>query len=133
MVLLSDGPPAKFLVGRDAQDIQADREEAERIIRGTWWKVEPGQAAHARIGDADQDSRYGSTGTQALVEAMARTFNRSDVVLHAIDLQGARVQNDVYEGGRVNSNAVISGRTLKRTRSRCPCPLFCGALRAATA
>src|SRR5437899_5207644 len=99
VVLLSEGLPAKYLVGRDARDAKAEAEQAERIIRGTW------TTADAQLGDADQDQRFGNVTSQTLLERMSRYFRRSDVVLHAIDIQGVRVQGDTYEGARINSNA----------------------------
>jgi VWFA-related protein len=102
VVLLSEGLPAKYLVGRDARDSKAEMEQAERIIRGTWASLD------AQAGDADQDKRFGSASSQTLLERMSRYFRRSDVVLHAIDIQGVRVQDDTYEGARINSNAGLA-------------------------
>ena len=98
VILLSDGPPPDALVGRDVHDIAAEREQAERIIHGTWF------SGAARMGDADSDRRFGTTATQTLLERMALAFQHSDVVLHAIDLRGARVQTTTQEGRVVNTN-----------------------------
>ena len=102
VIILSEGLPSKFLVGRDVRDSKAEREQAERIIRGTWMTKD------AQYGDADSDQRFGTSSSQTLVERMSRYFRRSDVVLHAIDIQGARVQNDAFEGARINSNAGLA-------------------------
>jgi VWFA-related protein len=98
VVLLSEGLPGKYLVGRSARDSKEEREQAERIINGSWASID------ARMGDADTDQRYGNSAAMTLLERMTRYFRRSDVVLHAIDLQGARVQGDTFEGARVNTN-----------------------------
>src|SRR5205807_4566937 len=37
----------------------------------------------------------------------AQSFRGADVVLHAIDIQGVRVQNDVQTGARINSNEAL--------------------------
>jgi VWFA-related protein len=102
VLLLSDGPPGNILVGRDAHDIQGEREQAERIIRGEW------VTSAARAGDADTDRRFGTAATQTLLERMVRAFNQSDVVLHALDLQGARVQNGAYEGAKISTNSGLA-------------------------
>ena len=102
VLLLSEGVPANILLGRDGHDSKAELEQAERIIRGAW------ATESARMGDSDTDRRFGSTATQTLLERMARRFSRNDVVLHALDLQGARVQNDTFGGERVNSNGGLA-------------------------
>ena len=102
VILLSEGLPAKYLTGRDVHDSKAEAEQAEKIIRGTW------ASKDASLGDADIDARFGNTATQTLVERMTRYCKRSDVVLHAIDIQGVRVQNDTFEGARINSNAGLA-------------------------
>src|SRR5205085_7610652 len=102
VILLSDGPPGDALVGRDAHDIAGEREQAERIIRGQWWNSD------ARAGDADNDRRFGTTATQTLLDRMATAFNHSDVVLHALDLQGARAQTSAYEGAKLSTNAGLA-------------------------
>ena len=98
IILLSDGPPPDALVGRDVHDINADREQAERIITGRWF------SGQARMGDADNDRRFGSVPTQTLLQRMALAFQHSDVVLHALDLRGARVQNTAEDGRIISTN-----------------------------
>src|ERR1043165_6078772 len=51
----------------------------------------------------DPGLRYGHSGSMKLLREMARTFHASDVVLHAIDIQGVRVQNDM-SGARISSD-----------------------------
>jgi VWFA-related protein len=49
------------------------------------------------------DRRFGSNMTSSALQRMATAFRGSDVVLHALDIQGLRVENDM-DGGFVNSN-----------------------------
>lgn len=91
LVLLSEGFDARLVQGRHAASVQEQRDENAAISDGEIWKV-------------DSDIRFGSTSMQTVLAEMAETFRRSDVVLHAVDIQGVRVQNDIREGARVNSN-----------------------------
>ena len=102
IVLLSEGVPGKLLTGRDARDSKAAAEQAERIIRGTW------ASKDAELGDGDQDQRFGSTSTLTLLQAMGEFFKKSDVVMHALDVQGIRVQGTTYEGATINSNSGLA-------------------------
>src|SRR5205814_1553044 len=54
--------------------------------------------------NVDSDARFGSSSSMSMLDRMAQSFRGSDVVLHAIDIQGVRVQNDVSSGSRINSN-----------------------------
>ena len=92
VILLSEGFDAKYLEGRDARESQEQTNDNEAILHGESWRV-------------DNDARYGNTASMTLVDRMAQSFRQSDVVLHAIDIAGVRVQNDVAEGARINSNA----------------------------
>jgi VWFA-related protein len=49
------------------------------------------------------DQRFGSNSASTALRRMADAFRGSDVVLHALDIQGLRVDNSM-EGGFVNSN-----------------------------
>ena len=91
IVLLSEGFDPKMITGRDAREIGDDQQELAQAVSGAIWRV-------------DTDARFGNSGSLTLLERMARTFRGSDVVLHAIDIQGVRVQNDVEAGGKINSN-----------------------------
>ena len=101
VVLLSEGMPAKILTGRDTRDFQETQRQVERIIRGTYAIPESNDM---EAGDMDQDARFGNSATLTLLERMKQYYRRSDVVLHAIDIQGARVQQTTFEGKTVNSN-----------------------------
>ena len=92
IILLSEGFDAKYLEGRDARASQDHKTDNEAILHGQSYMV-------------DNDARYGNTASMALVDRMAKSFRSSDVVLHAIDIQGVRVQNDVVSGATINSNA----------------------------
>lgn len=95
IVLLSEGFDPSVVTGRDARDSDAARTENENITRGQVYLV-------------DNDQRYGNTTSQTFVTKMAQFFRGSDVVLHAIDIQGVRVQNDIQTGARINSNAGLA-------------------------
>jgi VWFA-related protein len=92
IILLSEGFDAKFLQGRDARASQEQAKENAAVLSGEIWNV-------------DNDARYGSTSSMTMVDRMAQIFRSSDAVLHAVDIQGVRVQNDINEGARINSNA----------------------------
>jgi VWFA-related protein len=91
VILLSEGFDAKYLEGRDVRAITEMNRDNESVLSGESWKV-------------DNDARYGNTASLTILDRMAQTFRSSDVVLHAIDIQGVRVQNDVASGAVINSN-----------------------------
>ncbi len=91
IVLLSEGFDPRLVQGRLAAETKEQTEENTFVIDGEVWKV-------------DSDKRFGNAGAQQAISAMADEFRRADVVLHALDIQGVRVQNDVQGGARVNSN-----------------------------
>ena len=86
LVLLSEGFDPRLVQGRGNQT-----EEDQAIERGETWKV-------------DSDQRFGSPESQKQMQLMAEQFRRADVVLHAVDIQGVRVANDVKSGLKFNSN-----------------------------
>jgi VWFA-related protein len=92
VILLSEGFDAKYLQGRDVRDTEAANRDTDAVTSGQYWKV-------------DNDARFGSSSSLSLLDRMAQAFRASDVVLHAIDIQGVRVQNDVTSGSNLNSNA----------------------------
>jgi len=91
VILLSEGFDARLVQGRDARATDETRDEMDLTTAGEPWKV-------------DFDARFGSSTTLTMLSRMARFFRGSDVVLHAIDIQGVRVQNDLQEGSKINSN-----------------------------
>jgi VWFA-related protein len=86
LVLLSEGFDPRLVQGRGNQT-----EEDRAIESGETWKV-------------DSDQRFGSAESQKQIQLMAEQFRRADVVLHAVDIQGVRVANDVSSGAKFNSN-----------------------------
>jgi hypothetical protein len=90
IILFSEGFDPKLIqghsIGNDAQ--------------GTWEQLSITSGA---IWNVDNDQRYGSTATMRMLDDMSRFFRGSDVVLHAIDVQGVRVQNDVSKGSVENN------------------------------
>lgn len=91
LVLLSEGFDPRLVSGRSAGEGSEQIEENRAIEFGELWKV-------------DSDKRYGSSSSQKSLAAMSDEFRRADVVLHAVDIQGLRVQNSVREGAKVNLN-----------------------------
>jgi VWFA-related protein len=92
VILLSEGFDAKYLQGRDVRDTEAANRETAAVTSGQYWTV-------------DTNQRYGDASSLSMLDRMAQAFRASDVVLHAIDIQGVRVQNDVTSGSNLNSNA----------------------------
>ena len=86
LVLLSEGFDPRLVQGRGNL-----AEEDQAIERGEMWKV-------------DSDQRFGSAESQTQIQIMAQQFKRSDVILHAVDIQGVRVANDTKTGAKFNSN-----------------------------
>lgn len=93
VLLLSEGFDPRLVRGRDARSIAESAEDDVQITHGQIWRV-------------DSDARYGNSTSISLLQEMARAFRNSDVVLHAVDIQGLRVQND-QSGARVNSNDAL--------------------------
>jgi VWFA-related protein len=95
IVLLSEGFDPSVVTGRDVRDTTASKTDNDAIMSGN-------------VAQINNDERFGSTTAQSMVGQMAQFFRGSDVVLHAIDIQGVRVQNDVQSGSRINSNAGLA-------------------------
>ncbi|MEA2329567.1 MAG: hypothetical protein QOE68_4526 [Thermoanaerobaculia bacterium] len=92
VVLLSEGFDARLLQGFDARGSKEQTKLNTQIVAGNQEKI-------------DTDKMYGSTAAMARIQRMADSFRGADVVLHAIDVQGVRVQNSLDEGSIINSNA----------------------------
>jgi VWFA-related protein len=92
VVLLSEGFDASLLQGLDARALNEQTKLNTQIVAGNQAKI-------------DTDKMYGSTSAMTQIQRMADAFRSSDVVLHAIDVQGVRVQNNLAEGSIINSNA----------------------------
>ena len=91
IIFLSEGFDASLLQGRDARASNEQNSENEAVTHGQIWNV-------------DTDARYGNSSSLTVLDRMVQFFRQSDVILHAIDIQGVRVQNDA-SGSRINSNA----------------------------
>lgn len=92
LVLLSEGFDPRLVTGREASETEEAEEENRALASGEMWKV-------------DSDKRFGSPDSLKSISLMADAFRKADVVLHAVDIQGLRVQNDVRGGAKFNSNA----------------------------
>ena len=91
VVLLSEGFDPRLVQGREAKMSQEMKAENEAASYGEVWKI-------------DTDSRFGSAQSLGILERMPELFRRSDVMLHAIDIQGLRVQNDTQGGAKTSLN-----------------------------
>src|SRR4051794_18604369 len=93
IILFSEGFDPRLVRGRDARAGVDEQDDASQTMSGNVWRV-------------DTDARYGSSMTMTMLDEMARSLRGSDVVLHAVDIQGVRVQND-ENGSRINSNDAL--------------------------
>lgn len=91
IILFSEGFDPKLIqghsIGNDAQ--------------GTWESL---SITSGQIWNIDNDQRYGNTASLKILDQMARFFRGSDVVLHAIDTQGVRLQNNISLGSVENNS-----------------------------
>jgi len=94
VVLLSEGFDARLLQGFDARGSKEQTKLNTQIVAGNQEKI-------------DTDKMFGNTAAMARIQRMADIFRAADVVLHAIDVQGVRVQNSLDEGSIINSNASL--------------------------
>ncbi len=79
ILYLSEGFDSRELSGSTAEGGGA--REAEWILRGQSWKV-------------DSDIRFGNSGLQEKMKKDLELFNRSDCIIHAIDIGGLRAASD---------------------------------------
>src|SRR5438270_4339000 len=94
VVLLSEGFDARLLQGFDARGSKEQTKLNTQIVYGNQEKI-------------DTDKMFGNTAAMSRIQRMADAFRAADVVLHAIDVQGVRVQNSLDEGSIINSNASL--------------------------
>ena len=91
VVFLSDGFDARTVQGSEARS-GAERDDlAAAREKGEIWKW-------------DNDKRFGNSTTMAFYQQMSELFKRSDVVLHAIDTKGVRVNVDARTGVNFQNN-----------------------------
>ena len=100
IVLLSDGFDARTINGRSAKEKNEEIEDFNAIVNGTWWS--------AAAKTVDSDHRYGNTGSLTTLQVMTQAFKGSGVILHAIDIQGLRIQSDVGHGAADNNNESLA-------------------------
>jgi VWFA-related protein len=79
ILYLSEGFDSRELSGSTAEGGGAT--EAEWVLRGQSWKV-------------DSDTRFGNSGLQEKMRGALELFNRSDCIIHAIDIGGLRAASD---------------------------------------
>lgn len=91
VVLLSEGFDSRLLQGFDARASKEQTKLNAQIVGGNQEKI-------------DTDKMFGNTAAMTSIQRMADSFRAADVVLHAIDVQGVRVQNSLAEGSIINSN-----------------------------
>jgi len=92
VVFFSEGFDPRLIAGRDARQTDETYQEMQQVEHGEVWKI-------------DMDLRYGNTTSLSLIDDLGKICRASDVVLHAVDIQGVRVDNSVQQGAMINSNA----------------------------
>jgi len=93
IIFFTEGFDPRLVRGRDARANADEQDDVAQTTSGNVWRVDP-------------DARFGSSMTMTLLDEMSRTLRGSDVVLHAVDIQGVRVQND-QNGSLINSNDAL--------------------------
>ena len=83
ILYLSEGFDSRELTG--ATSANAGSKEAEWAIRGQTWKV-------------DNDSRFGNTDLKAQMTRALSLFNRSDCIIHSVDIGGLRANVNMTVG-----------------------------------
>jgi VWFA-related protein len=92
LILLSEGFDPKLVQGREAPGTQPEIvQENDKIMSGLSREV-------------NTDERYGNTTALTALEKMGELLRRSDVVMHAIDIKGLRVNSDAASGNQRVSN-----------------------------
>ncbi|MEO8349292.1 MAG: VWA domain-containing protein [Acidobacteriota bacterium] len=90
ILYLSEGFDSRELSGSTSDG--GGSKEAEWVIRGQSWKV-------------DSDSRFGNLGLRSAMTQALSFFNRSDCVVHAIDIAGLKAGADI-----AGSDQTVSGQ-----------------------
>lgn len=76
-----------------------------RIVAGSEAREDLGYAPS--VYDSETDKRFGSNSATTTLRRMAEVFRGSDVVLHALDIQGVRVETDAQQGAFVGTNDAL--------------------------
>jgi len=81
--------------GFDSRELSGSHEggarDAEWIVHGESWKV-------------DSDMRFGNSGLRTIMDRDLALFNRSDCIIHTIDIGGLRAGSDVTGGAQTVVN-----------------------------
>ena len=85
VILLSEGFDAKLVMGRENIASEEARTESAASVSGQIWRV-------------DNDARFGSSTASTQLRDMLESFRRSDVVVHAVDVQGLRSHVNARSG-----------------------------------
>src|SRR3954447_20094251 len=93
VIFFTEGFDPRLVRGRDARATADEQDDVAQTMSGNVWRV-------------DTDARFGSSMTMTILDEMGKSLRASDVVLHAVDIQGVRVQND-ENGSRINSNDAL--------------------------
>ena len=91
VVFLSDGFDSRTVQGSEVRNSTEAEDLRQAREKGEIWKF-------------DNDKRFGNATTMAFYQEMSELFRRSDVVLHAIDTRGVRVNVDARAGVTQQSN-----------------------------
>jgi VWFA-related protein len=94
VIFFTEGFDPRLVQGRDARDSAGAADDMAQTTSANLFRV-------------DSNQIYGSSSSMRLLGEMARMFRGSDVVLHAVDIQGVRVQNTIAEGSVINSNDAL--------------------------
>ncbi len=101
VIYLSEGFESRLVVGTKDTD-----QERDWILSGEQWKV-------------DQEKRFGNSHIQGQIRSMSELFQRSDCVIHAVDIAGlvttpTREESSFPTGARTRSS---SSRRAREERS----------------
>jgi VWFA-related protein len=94
VILLSEGFDAKMIHGRESLSSADARDEQRLIEHGDSWRV-------------DTDNRFGNSQAAGDLQYMIEVCRRSDVVLHAIDIQGVRGSSDVQDRSPASNESLF--------------------------
>jgi VWFA-related protein len=102
VLYFSEGFESRLLAG-NAGDVATPLEQStstqdnagEASVTGEVWKI-------------DSDSRFGSSATRTRLAEAFDVFNRSDAVLHTVDISGLRAEGDVTEKAGSGKDALYT-------------------------
>ena len=102
VLYFSEGFDSRLLAG-NAGDVASPLEQSsptqdtasEASVTGEVWKI-------------DSDSRFGSSATRGRLTQAFDLFNRSDTVLHTVDISGLRAEGDVAEKAASGRDALYT-------------------------